>query len=116
MTVTPILVNLGLTCSCVTHANFLITLNFLSEETLGVFVPGVTFVPRLYLSIPNTLLSVGHCATADVCWRQRQQAPGFLGKKFTFHNIIVRDFQLLPALQVTFPRHEWDYSVFVFLE
>lgn len=37
-------------------------------------------------------------------------------EKYTFHNVTVTDFQLLQALQVTFPRPKWDYSVFVFLE
>lgn len=76
----------------VTPGKFLITLNFLSEETSGVFVPGVTFVPGLLFfcskavprSNPNTLLSVGQFAKADGCCKHSQQAPGFLGKNSHF--------------------------------
>lgn len=51
---------------------------------------------------------------ADGCWKQSQQAPSFSWEKPDI--VIVKDFQLLQALQVTFPRHKWDYSVFVFIE
>lgn len=41
----------------VAPAKFLITLNFLSEEVSGLFVTEVTFVPRLYLPVFQTIFS-----------------------------------------------------------
>lgn len=79
-TVTPVLVNLVSPVFLWLHLpSFLSLWTFLVKRFLACYW-GDFCSKAVPPSIPNTLLSVGQFATADGCWKQNQQAPGFLGK------------------------------------
>lgn len=115
-TVTPILVNLVSPVFLWLHLpSFLSLWTFLVKRFLAyLLLRWLLFQGCTSQYSKHSPLSGAVC----YCWwvlEAKSASTRLLGKNFTFHNVIVKDLQLLQALQVTFPRHKWDYNSWISL-